>query len=58
MLFFVLEIDETSGDEPVDPRAGIGIEIDGEVVGGASRRRHKDSDGHNPVEEEGSSKGI
>ena len=47
LALLVLEIDETSGDE-----------IDGEVVGGTNRRRHKEDDGHDPVEEEGSSRGI
>ena len=54
----VLEIDETGCDEPVDPRAGVGVEIDDEVVGGTGGRRYQDDDGHDPVEEESSSGGI
>lgn len=58
LALLVLEIDETSSDEPVDPCAGVGVEIDDEVVGAASRGRHKDDDSHHPVEEEGSSGGV
>ena len=52
LALLVLEVDKTSSDEAVDPRAGIGVEIDDEVVGRASGRRHEDDDGHDPVEEE------
>ena len=54
----VLEVDETSGDETVDPRAGVGVEIDDEIVGRAGGRGHKDDDGHDPVEEKGGRRGI
>ena len=54
----VLEIDETSSDEAVDPCSRVGLGIDDKAVGQAGRRRYKDIDHHDPVEEEGSGGGI
>lgn len=49
----VVQVDETRGDEAVDPGAGIGVQVRDEVVGGAGGGRDKDDDGDEPVEEEG-----
>ena len=52
LLPLILQVDETSGDEAVDPGAGVSVEIDDEVVRRARRRGEKDDDCDEPVEEE------
>ena len=51
-MLLVPQVDETGGDEAVDPGTGVGVEIDDEVVRRARRRREKDDDCDEPVEKE------
>lgn len=50
LRLFVVEIDETCGDEDVDGCSRVSVEVDDEAVGGAIwRRREKDNDSDEPV---------
>jgi hypothetical protein len=58
LIVLVLEVDETSNDEAVDLYSRVGVEIDGKVLGRASGRLHKNDDGRDSVEEEGSNEDV
>lgn len=53
-----VEEDETAGNEAVDPDAGVGVEVDQEVVGRSGRRSKQDDNGNQPVQKEGSGRSI
>lgn len=48
----IMQPDQPRRNEAVDPRAGVRVQVDDEVVRGAGRGREQDDNGHEPVEEE------